>query len=289
MHSAVYILFLILKAIVPIFPLPLVRFNAKVIGSFFYYFIPVRKSTAYNNLKLAMPEKTSKEINRIIKGCYKNVFTVIGEFLCMQKFSDEKMRKIMNITNKELLYERLKNGKGVILISAHFGNWELTAYGGARVLGKNLNVVVKEQSNKRLDKAINEIRSSAGNSMIEMRGSLRGILSALRAGEIVAMLGDQAAPKENMRVNFFISNVPAFEGTAKIAIKTGASVLFAVPVRNELGNYDITIKEIDTSGYKDASEENVKALTQEHIDLLVEQIRKRPDHWLWFHRRFKNV
>ncbi|MBZ0202210.1 MAG: hypothetical protein K8I03_04255 [Ignavibacteria bacterium] len=289
MHFAVYILFLILKVIVPILPLPLVRFNARVIGAFFYYLIPVRKSTALSNLKLAFPEKSNKELNRIIKGCYRNVFTVIGEFLCMQRFSDEEMNKIMRITNPELIYSKLKTGRSLILISAHFGNWELTAYGCARTLGKKLNVVVKEQSNKRLDKAINEMRSSAGNKMIEMRGSLRGILNALHGGEIVAMLGDQAAPKENIRINFFVNDVPAFEGTAKIAIKTGAAVLFGVSVRNEEGNYEVTMQEIDTSKFTEASEENVKDLTQMHIDLLVEQIRKRPDHWLWFHRRFKNV
>lgn len=289
MHFAVYILYLILKAAVPLFPLQLVRFSAKATGAFFFYLIPVRKSTALSNLKLAFPEKNNKELSRIIKGCYRNVFTVIGEFLFMQRFSDERMKKVMRITNPELIEEKLKAGKGLILISAHFGNWELTAYGCARTLGKKFNVVVKEQSNKRLDKAINRKRSSAGNEMIEMHGSLRKILRALNSGEIVAMLGDQAAPKENTKIHFFIDEVPAFEGTAKIAIKTGAAVLFGISIRNEEGNYDVTMQEIDTSKYGDTSEANVKALTQTHIDLLVEEIKKHPDHWLWFHRRFKNV
>ncbi len=289
MHFAVYILFLILKAVVPLFPLPLVRLNAKVIGSFFYYFIPIRKATAFKNIKLAFPEKSSSEIYRIIKGCYKNVFTVIGEFFCMTRFTDEKLKGILRIVNPELMQYSLAKGKGIIFISAHFGNWELLAYGGARVVCKRFNVVVKEQSNKMLDDAINKMRSYSGNRMFEMRESIRAILGSLRSGEIVAMLGDQSAPKENTRIDFFVKNVPAFEGTARIAIKTGAAVIFTVSVRNEKGNYDVFLHEVDTSKYMASTEENVRSLTQDHFNLLMEEIKKRPDHWLWFHRRFKNV
>ncbi len=289
MDFLVYVLFVLLKVMIPIFPLKFVQFAAKVKGKMFYYILPIRKKTAISNLMIAFPEKNENEIKEIVKGCYVNVITVIAEFFYMKKLSIERLGGFLKVENIELIDEKLKQGKGLIFISGHFGNWELTAYGIPKLLDKSLNVVVKEQTNKKVSAEIDRIRTSGGNRMIDMRNSIREILTALKNNEMVAMLGDQAAPRENVKVDFFVKNVPAFEGTAKIAIKTGAAVLFGVSTRNDDVTYSLRFHEIDTSKYKDTSDENVRALTQEHVDLLVEYIKLRPDHWLWFHRRFKNV
>ncbi|MBE2219513.1 MAG: tryptophan-rich sensory protein [Ignavibacteria bacterium] len=217
------------------------------------------------------------------------VLTVIAEFFYLRSMSTPEMKKLLQFSNEELYLQKIKEGKGVIVISGHFGNWELTAFGTNVLTGIGINVVVKEQTNKRVNEGINRIRTAAGNKMIDMRNSLRAILTALKAGEVVAMLGDQSAPKENVKVDFFIKDVPTFEGTARIALKTRASVLFAVSVRNADGTYRLRFHEIDISKYEEPSEENVKALTQEHVNLLVEYIKARPDHWLWFHKRFKHI
>lgn len=289
MNFLMYILFVILKTIVPLFPLRFIRKICRLKGRLFYYILPVRKNTAINNLKLAFPEKNEKEIKKIVKSCYINILTVIAEFFYMNKLDKKSLAGLINMENPELIKEKLKQGNGLILISGHFGNWELTAYGAAKLCNTPFNVVIKEQTNKKVNEEINRIRSEAGNKLIDMRNSLREILTVLKNNGVVAMLGDQAAPKENVKINFFVKDVPAFEGTAKIAIKTGAAVLFGVSVRNPDGTYNVKLHEIDTSKYSDASEENIKNLTQEHADLLADYIRQRPDHWLWFHRRFKNV
>ncbi len=285
----VYVLFVLLERVIPLFPLKFLQIVAEIKGKFFYYILPIRKKTAISNLKLAFPEKSEGEIKKIVKGCYVNVITVIVEFFYMRKLSINEMSKFLQAENLELIGEKLKAGKGLIVISGHFGNWELTAFGVNVLSGQPINVVVKEQTNKRVDEGINKIRSAGGNRMIDMRNSLREILGMLKKNGVVAMLGDQSAPKENIKVDFFIKDVPTFEGTAKIAIKTGAAVLFAVSTRNDNRTYSLKFHEIDTSKYKDASEENVKALTQEHANLLIEYIKMKPDHWLWFHRRFKNI
>jgi Kdo2-lipid IVA lauroyltransferase/acyltransferase len=289
MNFLVYLLFLFLEKIIPLFQLSFWHFIARIEGNLFYYIVPIRKRVAYDNLKLAFPEKSDKEIHKIIKGCYINVLTVIAEFFYMRNFSIEKLAEFMKVTNLEIINEKLKTGKGLILVSGHFGNWELTAYGVSRLCGKPFHVIVKEQSNKKVNERINKIRSEKGNVMIDMRNSLREVLTALKENKIVAMLGDQAAPKENVKVDFFIEGVPTFEGAARFALKTGAAVLFGVSTRNDDGTYSLTLHEIDTSKYTEAMEENIRALTQEHVNLLIEYIKQRPDHWLWFHRRFKNV
>ncbi|MCI0448519.1 MAG: lysophospholipid acyltransferase family protein [Chlorobi bacterium] len=250
--------------------------------------VPIRKKTAFYNLKLAFPDKTKREISKIIKGCYVNVLTVIAEFFYMKKFSRDDLFRIIKMTNIELIHEKLKLGKGIILISAHYGNWELTAYGVSQMFNKPFNVIVKEQANKKIDERINMIRSGKGNSMIDMKDA-RAVLSLLKENKIAAMLGDQSAPVENVKVNFFVKDVPTFEGAARFAIKTGAAVLFGVSQRNKDNTYSLTLHDIDTTKYKGSTEENIKALTQEHVELLIEYIKQRPDHWLWFHRRFKHL
>lgn len=289
MKLLVYILFIILRTLIPVFPLRFIQRTAAFKGKFFYYFLPIRKKTAIENLKLAFDGISDAEIRKIVKGCYVNVMTVIAEFFYLNKLSDKKLAEFLKMENPGLIKEKLESGRGLILISGHFGNWELTAYGASRLTGIPFNVIVKEQSNKKVNEGINSIRSSAGNRLIDMRNSLREILTALNNNGIVAMLGDQAAPKENVKINFFVKDVPTFEGTAKIAIKTGAAVLFGVSTRNNDGTYNVKLHEIDSSQYKDNSEENIRDLTQKHADLLIAYIKQRPDHWLWFHRRFKNT
>lgn len=289
MNFLLYVLFKILKVLIPLFPLRFIQKIARLKGKLFYYLLPIRKQTAISNLKLAFPGKNDDEINNIVKGCYVNVLTVIAEFFYMQNLSADKLRNLLKVENIELMQEKLKHGKGLIMISGHFGNWELTAYGVGKVYNIPIDVIVKEQTNKRVNEGINEVRTSGGNRMIDMRNSLRNILTAIKNNGVVAMLGDQSAPKENIKVNFFVEGVPAYEGTARIAIKTGAEVLFGVSTRNPDGTYSLKLHEIDTSKYKESKEENIKALTQAHVDLLVKYIKLRPDHWLWFHRRFKNV
>lgn len=289
MNFLIYMLFLFLEKIIPVFPLKFIQSISRLKGWLFYYVLPVRKKTARNNLKLAFPHKTDHEINTIIKGCYVNVFTMIAEFFYMRKLSAEELSKLMKVENPELISEKLTDGKGLILISAHFGNWELTAYGVSRMCDLPFNVVVKEQTNKRVDRGINRIRTAGGNRMIDMKNALREILAVLKRNGIVAMLGDQSAPKENVKIDFFVPGVPTYEGTAKIAIKTQAAVVFGVSTRNDDGTYSLVLHEIDTGNYKEANEENVKALTQDHVNLLAQYIKQRPEHWLWFHRRFKHV
>jgi KDO2-lipid IV(A) lauroyltransferase len=290
MDFIVYVLFIILEKTIPLFPLRFIQSVARLKGLFFYYFIPVRKKVAYKNILLAFPEKTELEIKSIIKSSYINVFTVIAEFFYMRKLDDARLRKFVNPVTLALINENIKKGKGLVIISAHFGNWELMAYGCARITGVPFNVIVKEQTNKLVDKKINRVRESAGNKMIDMNNAARDVLSVLRGGGAVALLGDQTAPKENsVKIKFFTDDVPAFEGAARFAIKTKAPVIFGAAVRKENGKYDVFIREIDMSKYSEYNDENIIKLTQEHADILVELIKAHPGHWLWFHKRFKHV
>ncbi|HJY63395.1 MAG TPA: lysophospholipid acyltransferase family protein [Ignavibacteria bacterium] len=289
MNFLVFVIFIILEKLVPLFPLRFLYFMARIKAIFFYYFLPIRKRVAFTNLRFAFPEKSDGEIRNIIKKCYLNILIVLVEFFYARKFNYLQIEEKFNIINAQQVIEKLKNGKGVIFVSAHFGNWELIAYSGALAFCKPVCVIVKEQSNKQLDKRINNIREYNGNRMIEMKKAAREVLKALKGNDIVAILGDQSAPAESVKVNFLGKEITAFEGPAVFALKTGAPVFWGVPVRDENYNYSLEVIEIDTSMYKEYNAESIKDLTQRTMTLLEESIKKHPDHWLWFHKRFKSV
>lgn len=290
MNFLIYVLFLILEKAVPLFPLRFIQHIAKVKGLFFYHFIPIRKKVAYKNIKLAFPEKSENDIKSIIRGTYINVMTMIFEFFFLPQLHGKRLLRLLNPDDLSLIKEKLKQGKGLIIVSAHFGNWELTAFGAALLTGNPFNVIVKEQSNTMVDKRINRIRELRGNKMIEMTTAAREVLYLLRNNKVVAMLGDQSAPKEgSVKVKFFADAVPTFEGAARFALKTGAPIIFGASVRNADGSYRIILKDIDTSKFSEYSEENIRRLTQAHADILAEFINEHPDHWLWFHKRFKHI
>jgi KDO2-lipid IV(A) lauroyltransferase len=290
MNFSLYILFLLLEKIIPLFPLRFIQRLARLKGLFFYYFFPIRKKVAYKNLKLAFPGKSESEINSIIKSAYVNVMTVIFEFFFLPGLQGKRLLRLLNPEDLVLLKEKLMEGKGLIIVSAHFGNWELTAYGCSLLIGEPFNVIVKEQSNKLMDRRINRIRKLGGNKMIQMSRAARDVLYLLRDNKIIAILGDQSAPKEgSVKVKFFTDDVPTFEGAARFALKTGAAVVFGISVRREDGSYKILLKDIDVAKYPEYNENNIKRLTQEHANVLEELIKQHPDHWLWFHKKFKNV
>jgi KDO2-lipid IV(A) lauroyltransferase len=289
MNFALFLLFVFLEKLIPIFPVGFSRKIATVMSYIFYYLIPIRKKTARKNLQFVFPEKKQEEINSIIKDTYRNLMIVIAELFYLKKWDYEKFNQQMNFSNSHLFNNHAAKKTGIIVLSAHFGNWEMVACGGSVVLKTRFNVIVKELTNRFIDKRVTRIRESHGNKMIEMKKSARDILTALKNNEIVAILGDQSASsKSRIKVKFFGKEITAFEGLALFALKMKIPVLIAFPVRNSLGHYQIDIKEINMLKFSGYSEDNATALTQEYFSLLEENIRNNPGHWLWFHKRFKN-
>lgn len=289
MNFLVSVIFVISEFLIPLLPYKFNIFIAKRAAKLFYYLIPVRKSTARNNLKYIFPSKSEKEISDIIKSAYENVFIVIVEFFYLSSWNTEKFKDKLRFINLHLITEKLKLNKGLIVLSAHFANWELTAFGGGINSGVPFSVIVKEQSNKFVDRRIIRIRESGGNRMIEMKRSVKEVLKVLHNNGIVAMLGDQFPPLESkIKVKFFGREITVFEGPALFALKTGSPVLVGIPIRQTDGNYLIKIEEIDIDKYGEYNESNAKAIMQEYFLLLEHSIKQQPGSWLWFHRRFKS-
>ncbi|HUI29874.1 MAG TPA: lysophospholipid acyltransferase family protein [Candidatus Acidoferrales bacterium] len=273
------------------FSLKSVHKMAASLGSFFYRHIPIRENVALTNLKLCFPEKGNDEIESILEKSYVNITTVFFEFLYFPEFTKDSLRNVVEFPDesRRLIESALERGRGLILMSGHFSNWELVALAIGAFSPKHFSVVVHPFHNKSVDKFANKYRELLGNSTVPMENSVRASLSTLRENGIVALLADQSAAKESTQAKFFGIDVPTFQGPALFALRTRAAVQFGVLVRKNDGTYRLHLHEIDYSDLPDDSEASVAELTQRHVTALEGFIRECPENWLWFHKRFKHV
>jgi len=250
------------------------------------YTFGIRQSVTLENLKYAYPELSSGERNKIAKASYRNLAIIFAEMLYLRFASRKNIAKHITVTNPELFHHSIDQGKGLIVVAGHFANWEWLALGGALSLKKSFAVVRKNIH--AWEKFMEKMRLRTGNELINS-GDIRKMYRIINNGGCIAMLADQAAPGESVRVNFFGREVPTFEGPARLALRTRAAMLFAACLRTENGDYAITFHPILFDDLIGDNHDNIKELTARHTRMLEEVIRLHPDQWLWQHKRWKYV
>ena len=282
-----YILFILLSFLFKLIGLTNARKFAKLMGAFFYYIIPIRKRTVYENLKIAFPNFDEKKINQVALGSYISFSVALVEILYMPWMTRRELENAVLFLNRDLILEKHKENKGVILLSAHFGNWEYIAASGGCQLNVPFSVIVKSQRNTLVDNWINKMRTRWTNKVIFLGVSIRYIYKEMLDKNIVAMVADQRGPREGIRVNFFGRPTAIYQGPAMLALKTGAPILYGIAVRQTDAIYKVEMVEIDRSNLPDDDSEKVIEISQRHMAHLEKLIREHPEQWLWHHKIWK--
>ena len=252
------------------------------------YYLGIRREITLLNIAHAFPGMTKHQQRATVRRSYSNLGKVFFEFIYLRYGRKEKVHNGLKIVNLQEIDKLISGPKGSILLSGHLGNWEWLALGCGLQVERPLDVIIKNQRSSFAERFLARMRGRFGNRTIDA-GNVREIYRALSNRELLAILGDQAAPAESIRVPFFGREVPTFEGTARLALRTRASILFLQPYRRSTQGYDCRFHVIDYSDLVEASESNVRELTARHTALLEECIREKPELWLWQHRRWKNA
>lgn len=286
-----YFFFLLARGFVLLLPLRSVQLLGASIGYISYYLISVRRRVALENLAVAFPEKNPRERIRIAKGAFRNYGIALFEFLWFPKMNDKVIRDLVSSPDMEKLRIAAESAgkRGLVLLSGHFGNWELIAFSVARIIGHPFTIIVQTQSNEFVDAVINRNRCLLGNRVVPMGISVREILLTLRRGEIVAIAPDQSGPKEGVYVDFFGRMTASHQGPAAFSLKMGAEMIYAFLIRQPDGRYVGEVIEVSRADLPDQPEEAIVELTQRHTAILEHYIRRYPDHWQWMHRRWKHT
>lgn len=283
-----YILFISLSFFFRIIGLKLSRKFSSAIAVFFYYIVPIRKDVVLDNLKHAFPEFSQDKIKEIAFGSYKSFCLTLAEILYMPWLSDDQLKQIMICENRELIVSKFDEGNGVILLSAHFGNWEYLAASVALQINKKFYVVVKPQRNPFVNNWMNKYRTKWTNEIVPLGVSIRNIFSVLLNKGIVAMVADQRGPKESIKLEFFGRMTSVYTGPAVLSLKTNSPIIYGISIRQKDLNYNVELFEVDRNNLPDNNEEKIKVLTGRMLNNLEEVIRKNPEQWLWMHKRWKH-
>jgi len=262
------------------------------LGLLAFYLLRGWKRVAFANLNLALgQEKSKEEIHWICREVFKNVGRDMMEISRCLDFQDSYYKALVRFEGKEHLDRALKQGKGVIALSAHLGNFPLMC---CRLVneGYPLSLVARDPKNPKIARAITSLRDAVGMESIPDEPRMACVsrcFKALKGNRVLVLQIDQNAPVTEAWVDFFGYLVPTFKGPVLLSMRTGAPILPMFVRRNSNNFHQITIHPpftLNTTGNADQDiTSNLARLTK----IIEAAIREYPEQWLWIYRRFKRA
>jgi KDO2-lipid IV(A) lauroyltransferase len=268
------------------------KFSVGVFSAFFgriaYYAVYSATNIAKRNLRKCFPEKSENEIIKITKEVFCNMTKNFFEVVNFPRMSQTFLKNISSVDGSYIIEKSIKKRKGILFVSAHTGNWEITAASIAS-LGVPVNVVAKKIYIDGLNNMLVKYRMSKRINVILRNASDAGtkLLKVLRKGEIIAMLIDQDTNVPGVFVDFFGDKAWTSSGFAVLALKTGADVLVGLDQRVDKYRHKTVIKGPLSIESSEDFNKDVEILTQKASFVLEEHIRQYPEQWVWFHKRWK--
>jgi KDO2-lipid IV(A) lauroyltransferase len=256
------------------------------IGWLAYHLDARHRRITLENLAATFPERSVQERTRIAREVFAHFGRKLIELLWFTGLTPERQLALVEFVGAEHIEAARAAGRGVLIVTGHFGFWELHALAHGLRLGP-MAVVARALDNPLLDLLLIDVRSSTGNIVIDRKGGLRRIMRALHANQSVAVLIDQhILTADAVKVDFLGRPAATTSAVAVLAMRTGAAVIpaFSLPLND--GRYRLIYErpiELPAEGSADA----VRDLTQRCTKVLEKYVRAHPERWLWMHRRWR--
>ncbi|MRR17874.1 MAG: lipid A biosynthesis acyltransferase, partial [Deltaproteobacteria bacterium] len=268
-------------------PLRIKRSLAAGLSRLAYYLLHKHKVIALHNLMRSFPEKSPAEILRIIKNSYASFAMLFAEFLQILYLNKTNLSRWVTVQGLPHYEKACREGKGVLLFTAHFGNWEI-GNAALAILSTPPYFMARALDSPLLEAITTSARKPLGIVTLHKENAMRMLLPLLRKGKAVILLIDQnVAAKEGVFVDFFGRPACATTGIALMAMHTGAAVLPIFTTRLPDGRYLTEIgPQVETvqTGNRD---QDLLVNTQNYAKVIEDHVRKYPDQWLWLHQRWK--
>lgn len=286
-----YIIIVFLMRIFSLLPYKLASDIGGVMGIMGYYLDKRHRAITLNNLAMAFPDSDRKRVIMLARRTFENLGRSAAEVIHISNrktpFIHKFFDKWVTIDGKDNLEGAINKGKGVIYLTAHFGNWELMALR----LGANdcaLNIIVRPLDNPKIDRLITGMRSLTGSKIMPKKNVLLSVLRLLKKGEALCILIDQNTSRElGVFVNFFGTPAATNKGPAIIAMKSGAVVIPTLIIREGKYRHRLVYGEELVLHKTGNMEKDILSNTEMFTNNLESYIRKYPDQWFWMHRRWK--
>ncbi len=260
---------------------------AVLVGTLFFYLIPIRKKTTIENLSKAFPDLSISKIKELAKKNYQNVTITFLELMCMQSISSAQIKSEVEFDKPELLHHLIDEPNGLIVFTGHFGNWEFLMTAIALNIKTHFNVLMRPQRNCYINKWLKKTRARFGTRVIEAGVSVKELFKALVNKEAVGIAGDQRGHFDNPRFNFFNQPTALYTGTASIALRTKSNILLTALVRQKDFKFMCYLEQLSFENLPDDEEAKIKEITQRYISFIEKYVRQYPEQYFWMHKLWK--
>ena len=266
--------------------------EAPAIGRFLWNFLPFRREVIVENLRRVYAERVGgDEIVRLAQAHYAHLARHVGEFLRFRWMSAAKRTAMVRVENLDLLRAVHARGKGVLILTGHFGNWEVATIAGVQKFPEahgRFHFVRRAIKPRWLESLVTRRFQRAGFGVLPKRGSLDALVERLEAGDLVVFPFDQhARGRDGVVVEFFGYPAGTFRSLAIIAQATGAPVMPAASWRERDGSHVLRFEEpLEPVACEDANEE-LRRNTRSYNAALERLVVRHPEQWWWVHRRWK--
>jgi len=247
----------------------------------------IRRREVDAHLAAVFPHESPAWRRTVARASYMHLGREASTLVRMTKWSREELLGRVRFVDFDAVHEAAEQGRGVVLLTAHLGNWEV-AGAGIAALGLPLDVVGKGMANRQFEADLFEIRERLGMRVIEMSDAPKGVLRSLGRGRVVAMLGDQNAHRNGIFLPFFGRPAATSRGPALFALRSEAPVFVGFAIRDPgwRQKYTLVAKRLEFLVSGDVGMDTKNLLLAYHR-LLEEAIVSAPDQYFWQHKRWK--
>ena len=263
-------------------------------GKVLYHLFPFRRRVILANLRRVYGDTQDEAgIVALAQAHYGHLRQLFGEFLRFRWLSRERQLAMVRIENLEAFVSAYEQGKGVLLLTGHFGNWEVATVagiGGFPQMRGRFHFVRRALKPEWFDRLITRRFQKAGFGVMQKRGSLDAMLDRLAAGDAIVFAFDQhASPPDGIAVEFFGTPAWTFKSLAIIALATGAPVMPATSWRERDGRHVLRFESPIPAIDHASTNEAIRLTTRAYNAAIERLVLRRPEQWYWVHRRWKNV
>ena len=258
-----------------------------VIGKIAFTVVKKRRQIALSNLRMIFKDKSEDEINEIAQKSFVNLGKTLVEFLRLPKYDKHQLMDMVKLDGEENLRQAISSGKGILIITAHFGNWELIFHILTSFTDR-LSGVAQRFKNHWFDRLVNGYRVIHGGEIIEKADAIKQIITHLRKGYCSIILSDQNAGDSGILINFMGVPASIAKGPVMFAMRTDSIILNVFDIRQDDDSHIISISKPIMIKHSGDLQEDIKKYTVEIAKSLESIIYKYPSQWLWMHNRWKS-
>jgi KDO2-lipid IV(A) lauroyltransferase len=271
-----------LMAVLRSTPLPLATGIARRAAKLLDVAVPKLRRVARTNLDFAFPGLPADEREHVIDAVFQSIARLLLTFARLPDLNEQNVGEWIEYEGLEHYHAAKERGQGVLVATAHLGNWELSAFAHA-LLTEPMNVMARRLDNELIDRLVESRRTLSGNRLVYKHDGARAVLRALRENQAVGILVDQnTSASEGVFVDFFSQPACASPVFVKFAYHSGAPIIpgFAIWDHTRRRYVLRFYPALDLTGDPHGD-------TQRLHTAIENIIRAYPDQWLWIHRRWK--